>query len=191
MARIAEAIQHQTAELANLVRSQVDVNSHPAGTLKGLGKQSEELVFMMRACGQYDVKLCPNEYGQSLAQGLLSAQHGAATKLRNLGCRQKMTPRLAIGLAGPYWGTQEKYALGVSDFVAHTDAELDAYAWENVKTKGQVETRPAMPTRLEEWESRVRRHIDMWCLTYGEEWRSVKTKAAKLLATWHTSAPHQ
>lgn len=43
MAKIAEAIQHQTAELANLVRSQVDVNSHPAGTLKGLAKLSEEL----------------------------------------------------------------------------------------------------------------------------------------------------
>ena len=191
MAKIAEAIQHQTAELANLVRSQVDVNSHPAGTLKGLAKQSEELVFLLRACGQYDVKLCPNEYGQSLAQGLLSAQHGAATKLRNLGCRQKMTSRLAIGLAGPYWGTQEKHALSVSDFVTHTDAELDAYAWETGKVKGQVEARPAMPTRLEEWESRVRRHIDMWCLAYGEEWRTVKTKAAKLLATWHSSAPHQ
>ncbi len=191
MARIAEAIQHQTAELANLVRSQVDVNSHPAGTVKGLAKQSEELVFLMRACGQYDVKLCPNEYGQSLAQGLLSAQHGAATKLRNLGCRQKMTTRLAIGLAGPYWGTHEKFTLGVSDFVAYTDAELDSYAWESGKSKGTVDTRPALPTRLEEWESRVRRHIDIWRLTYGEEWRTVKTKAAKLLATWHSSAPHQ
>lgn len=191
MAKIAEAIQHQTAELANLVRSQVDVNSHPAGTLKGLAKLSEELVFLMRACGQYDVKLCPNEYGQSLAQGLLSAQHGAATRLRNLGCRQKMTPRLAIGLAGPYWGTQEKYAVSVADFVAYTDAELDTYAWEAGKAKPQSESRPAAPTRLEEWESRVRRQIDIWCLTYGEEWREVKTKAAKLLATWHTSAPHQ
>ena len=191
MARIAEAIQHQTAELANLVRSQVDVNSHPAGTLKGLGKQSEELVFLMRACGQYEVKLCPNEYGQSLAQGLLSAQHGAATRLRNLGCRQKMTSRLAIGLAGPYWGTHEKHAIGVSDFVAYTDAELDAYAWESGKTKSVADARPAVPSRLEEWESRVRRHTDIWCLTYGEEWRTVKTKAAKLLATWHSSAPHQ
>ena len=102
-----------------------------------------------------------------------------------------MTTRLAIGLAGPYWGTHEKFTLGVSDFVAYTDAELDSYAWESGKSKGTVDTRPALPTRLEEWESRVRRHIDIWCLTYGEEWRTVKTKAAKLLATWHSSAPHQ
>lgn len=87
--------------------------------------------------------------------------------------------------------TREVYAVSVADFVAYTDAELDTYAWEAGKAKPQSESRPAAPTRLEEWESRVRRQIDIWCLTYGEEWREVKTKAAKLLATWHTSAPHQ
>ena len=120
MAHIAEAIKNQTAELANLVRSQTETTTHPAGSMKGLGKQTEELVFLMRACGQYDVKLCPGEHGQSLAQGLVSAQHGAATKLRNLGCRQKMTQRMAIALAGPYWGTHEKYAIGVADFLSRS-----------------------------------------------------------------------
>lgn len=144
----------------------------------------------MRACGQYDVKLCPGEHGQTLAQGLISAQHGAATKLRNLGCRQKMTQRLAIALAGPYWGTHEKHAIGLADFISFTDAELDAYAWETSRPKATSETRPAPPTRLEEWEARVRKHIDMWCLVYGEEWRSVKTRAAHLLSTWHTGARH-
>eukprot|EP00434_Breviolum_minutum_P012254 symbB.v1.2.010803.t1/scaffold712.1/size170421/2 len=187
----SSSTRNQTAELANLVRSQTETTTHPAGSMKGLGKQTEELVFLMRACGQYDVKLCPGEHGQSLAQGLVSAQHGAATKLRNLGCRQKMTQRMAIALAGPYWGTHEKYAIGVADFIAFTDAELDAYAWETSRPKVVTETRPAPPTRLEEWEARVRRHIDMWCLVYGEEWRSVKTRAAHLLATWHTGAPHQ
>lgn len=191
MAHIAEAIKNQTAELANLVRSQTETTTHPAGSMKGLGKQPEELVFLMRACGQYDVRLCPGEHGQSLAQGLMAAQHGAATKLRNLGCRQKMTQRMAIALAGPYWGTHEKFAIGVADFIAFTDAELDSYAWEASRPKTVVETRPAPPTRLEEWEARVRRHIDMWCLVYGEEWRSVKTRAAHLLATWHSGAPHQ
>lgn len=191
MAHIAEAIKNQTAELANLVRSQTETSTHPAGSMKGLGKQTEELVFLMRACGQYDVKLCPGEHGQTLAQGLISAQHGAATKLRNLGCRQKMTQRLAIALAGPYWGTHEKHAIGVADFISFTDAELDAYAWETSRPKATSETRPAPPTRLEEWEARVRKHIDMWCLVYGEEWRSVKTRAAHLLSTWHTGAPHQ
>ena len=45
--------------------------SQPAGTFKGLGRQSEELVFLMRACGQYDVKIGENEYGQVLANGLM------------------------------------------------------------------------------------------------------------------------
>ena len=102
-----------------------------------------------------------------------------------------MTQRMAVALAGPYWGTHEKHAIGVADFISFTDAELDSYAWETSRPKATADIRPAPPTRLEEWEARVRRHIDMWCLVYGEEWRGVKTRAAQLLATWHTGAPHQ
>ena len=77
--QIAKALQSQTAELASLVRHQAEgAGSQPAGTLKGLGRQAEELVFLMRACGQYDVKLGEGEHGQALANGLLAAQVGAA-----------------------------------------------------------------------------------------------------------------
>jgi len=66
------------------------------GTLKALGKTSEELVFLLRACGQYTVEVAANEYGANLANALLSAQAGASTKLRNAGFRQKVTARLAL-----------------------------------------------------------------------------------------------
>ena len=47
-----------------------------------------------------------------------------------LGSVRKITPRLAIGLAGPFWGTQEAFALSAADFVACSDAELDNFAME-------------------------------------------------------------
>lgn len=38
-----------TEELADLVRSQTATSTNPAGTMKGLSKQTEELVFLMKA----------------------------------------------------------------------------------------------------------------------------------------------
>ena len=190
--QIAKALQNQTAELASLVRHQSEgAGSQPAGTLKGLGRQAEELVFLMRACGQYDVKVGENEHGQALANGLLAAQIGSATKLRSSGFRQKMTQRLAIGLAGPYWGVHEKHALSAADFIGYTDAELDQFASEARGPKGGAEQRPQPPTRFDEWVARVRRQTDVWCLVYGAEWRPVRTSALELLSEWHLSLPHR
>ena len=163
MEQIAKALQSQTAELASLVRHQAEGGgSQPPGTLKGLGKQSEELVFLMRACGQYDVKVGEGEHGQALANGLIAAQVGAATS-------QKMTQRLAIGLAGPFWGVHERHALSASDFIGYTDAELDQFASEARGAKGTNDQRPPLPTRFDEWVARVRRQTDVWCLVYGAE----------------------
>ena len=191
MLQVAKALQNQTQEIAALVRGQHEANNLPVGTLKGLSRSSEELVYLLRACGQYDVRVCAGEHGMALAQALLSAQAGASTRLRNLGFRQKMTPRLAIGLAGPYWGTQDKHSLGAGDFIQYTDAELDAYASEARNPKHGHDQRPAPPQRLDDWEARVKRQTDTWCLLYGEEWREVKVHAATLLAEWHQQSPHR
>ena len=190
MAQIAKAIQHQTAELATLVRNQQEVSAHPAGTLKGLGKGTEELVFLMRACGQYQIRLGEGEHGQALANALVAAQVGASSKLRTAGFRQKMTQRLAVGLAGGFWGVHERHCLGASEFVAFTDAELDAFSSEQRGQKAQ-EQRPQNPQKLDEWIVRVKRQTDVWCLVYGEEWRGVKANAMELLAEWHTALPHK
>lgn len=58
MAALAQAIQSQTAEIASLVKAQNDQPSHPAGTIKGLTRLSEEMVYIMRACDQYHVAVC-------------------------------------------------------------------------------------------------------------------------------------
>ena len=190
MEQVAKAIESQTAEIAALVKSQTDSNSAPPGTLKGLGRVSEELVFLLRACNQYQVTIGAGEQGQALANALLSAQVGASTKLRKAGFKQKVTPRLAIGLAGPYWGTGDKHALTVADFVSHTDAELDAYVQEARLNKPGIDQKPA-PPRIEEWEARARRQNEVWTLLYGAEWKPVRTLAVDLLIEWHQGEPHK
>ena len=190
MATLAQAIQHQTAELASLVKAQHENGQHPAGTMRGLNRQSEELVFLARACDQYHVAVCPGEVGAGLANGLLSAQSGAATKLRGLGFRQKVTTRLAIGIAGPYWGAHEKHTLSAADFIHYSDAELDAFTLDK-QAKSGSEQRPAQPTRVEDWESRVRRQNEIWKLVYGTEWGEVREFALTTLVKWHHGSPHQ
>jgi hypothetical protein len=192
MTDIAKAIQYQTAELASLVKSHNEANpTGNNGSIKSLNKASEELVFLLRACGQYTVEVGENEYGANLANALLAAQAGASTKLRNAGFRQKVTSRLAVGLAGPFWGTQEKYALSAADFLPCTDAELDQHAVESRTGKQQNEQRPPGPTRYEDWANRVKRQTDVWCLVYGKEWRAVREHAAQVLGEWHLGAPHR
>ena len=191
MADIAKAIQQQTTELASLVKAQNETQNVPNGTVKGLSRASEELVFLLRACGQYTVEVGAGEHGAGLATALLSAQAGASTKLRAAGFRQKVTPRLAIGLAGPYWGTQEKFSLSAADFTPCTDAELDQYAIDARTGKAVSDQRPAAPTRYEDWSNRVQRQNSVWALVYGKEWTGVRTHAAETLGNWHLQAPHK
>ena len=192
VAELAKAIQHQTSELATLVKAQSEASSSSgAGTIKSLNRTSEELVYLLRACGQYTVEVGEGEHGAGLAQALLSAHVGASTRLREAGFRQRVTPRLAVGLAGPFWGTQEKFALAAADFTLCTDAKLDQHAVDSRVGKPVSDQRPAAPTRFEDWQSRVRRETDIWCLVYGKEWRGVREHALETLSTWHSQAPHK
>ena len=188
---IARAIKSQTAEIASLVKTHTESAAPAPGTVKGLTRQSEELVFLVRACNQYDVVVGAGEQGQALANGLLSAQVGASTKLRKAGFKQKVTSRLAIGIAGPYWGTQDKFSLNAADFVPHTDAELDAHVQEIRANKASAEQKPTPPTKFEDWEARARRQNDVWALVYGAEWKPVRNHAVGLLKEWHQAEPHK
>ena len=97
------------------------------------------------------------------ADGLLAVQLGASTKLRTAGFRQRMASRLAVGLAGPYWGANERYHLSAADFISYTDAELP----EAKTAKISGDQTPPPPPRFDEWVARVRRQLDVWCLVYG------------------------
>ena len=46
---IARAIKSQTEEIASLVKNHTEHNTPAQGTVKGLTRQSEELVFLVRA----------------------------------------------------------------------------------------------------------------------------------------------
>ena len=71
------------------------------------------------------------------------------------------------------------------------DAELDAFVQEIRSGEPGSDQRPAAPTKFEDWEARVRRQNDVWCLVYGLEWRRVRNHALELLTEWHQAEPHK
>ena len=165
---IARAIKSQTAETASLVKSHTENTAVPPGTLKGLNRHSEELVFLLWACNQYQVVVGAGEEGQALANALLSAQVGASTNLRKAGFKQKVTTRLAVGLAGPYWGTQEKHSLTVADFIPHTLRSL-TLSYKRSGPTSQAPTKSRLPQRA----SRIGRPgqgVRMMCGPWSMAW---------------------
>ena len=84
-----------------------------------------------------------------------------------------MRTRLALGLAGGFWGsrsvaTAEKYSLTAGDFVGATAQELDEFI---VPGDDNPEQRPRHPITWDDWLRRARRAVNIWALVYGEEWR--------------------
>ena len=116
---------------------------------------------------------------------------GHRGRLRKAGFKQKVTTRLAVGLAGPYWGTQDKHSLSAADFIPQTDAELDAFVQEMRANKVGNDQRPQPPNKIEDWEARVRGQNDVWALIYGAEWKPVRAHALNLLLERHQAEPHK
>ena len=82
------------------------------------------------------------------------------------------------------------HTLSAADFIHYSDAELDAFTLDKQAKSGN-EQRPAQPTRVEDWESRVRRQNEIWKLVYGAEWGEVREFALTTLVQWHHGSPHQ
>ena len=170
---VVRVIADQSNDLATLVHSQVDERKAVKGTVEGLTAEDEELVLLARACDSYSVAVCPGMTGRHLYAGIKGAAVGAGGTLRRAGWTQCVTNRLALSLAGGYWGgrTEEKagpYDLLVTDFVPTTAQELDEFI---VPTDDHVGDRPKVPAVWEDWLKRARRAAAIWALVYGEEWR--------------------
>ena len=93
--------------------------------------------------------------------------------MREVGWNQLMKNRLALGLAGAYWGGRsvgavEPHCLSVADFPAVSAHELDDYV---VPTSETMEGKPKFPPTWDDWLRRARRGINAFALIYGEAHR--------------------
>ena len=171
---VANAVAEQSQDLATLARCQLEEKRVSRGTARGLGREEEELVLLARACDQYTVAVCPGSLGRHLFVALKAAAVGAGGALRHAGWGQCMTNRLAIGVAGGYWGGRtedaaDKFALLPSDFIPTTSQELDEFI---VPTDENAGDRPRQPVLWDDWLRRAHKLAAIWSLVYGAEWRT-------------------
>ena len=191
MDRFATVIQEQAADIATLARIQLDDRKTPKGSVKGLGREEEDLVLLARACDQHAVAICPQVLGRPLYTALKEAAIGAGGALRAVGWSLPMRNRLAHGLAGGYWGGRnvgvcEKWSLTAADFPGATTQELDDHL---VPQDDTLEARPRNPATWDDWLRRARRGINVWSLVYGEEWRRPLTACLEGLERLHEEHP--
>ena len=102
--RVAQAITEQSADIAVLARAQAEEKKGVRGTARSLSREEEDLILLVRGCDQYNVSVCPSTVGRHLVVALKEAAIGAGGALRQAGWSVPMRNRLAIGVAGGFWG---------------------------------------------------------------------------------------
>ena len=143
---IAETLKMQGADIAALARMQMEEKRAHPGTLKGISRDDEDVVFLARGCDRHTVSVCPQVVGKQLVSALKSTAVGAGGALRDLGWTQLMRNRLAIGLASAAWGgrsvqTLEPHVLGAADFASTTAQGLDEFVVPTRPRAGQGQRR--------------------------------------------------
>ena len=156
-----------------------------------MGKEEEELVLLTRACDQHSVVVCPGVLGRQLYTGLKDAAVGAGGALREAGGNLTMRNRLALGVAGGYWGgrtaaSAEAWALTAADFPGATTQQLDEFF---VPGDDTMEPKPRPPVTWGDWLRRTRRSANIWSLVYGDEWRAPLSKCLADLEAMHEDHP--
>ena len=102
-----------------------------------------------------------------------------------------MRNRLALGVAGGYWGgrtvtSAEAWALTAADFPGATTQQLDEFF---VPSDDTMEPKPRPPVTWDDWLRRTRRSANIWSLVYGEEWRAPLSKCLADLEAMHEDHP--
>ena len=127
-----DLLRVQGADIAALARAQLEEKRSARSTLKGLSRDGEDLVFLAHGCDKNRVAVCPGVLGRHLWTALKAAAVGAGGKMRDLGWNQLMRNRLALGIAGGFWGGRsaaglEAHSIAAADFTQAIAQELDEF----------------------------------------------------------------
>ncbi|CAK0902505.1 unnamed protein product, partial [Prorocentrum cordatum] len=141
------------------------------GTPQGLGREETALVFLARACNRFNVQVCPSYTGTPLYQAIKEAFVTSKGELSGLGWPTCVTSRLALGLAGLYFGARDQHSLlphylSVADFPKHSQEEHDNHV---VPQDDRLEARPRAPATLAQWVKQAQNHARCFALIYGWE----------------------
>ena len=96
-------------------RSQEAQKTGTKGTLSSIQEGEKLDVFLARGCGELTVELCQGVYGRELFHSIKRAGHHAKHSLILMKWPVYITNRLALSIAGLWWGGKESHTLLASD----------------------------------------------------------------------------
>ena len=98
--------------------------------------------------GAAEVELCPGVYGKELFHGIKRAGHHAKHMLQLIRWPVLISNRLALAIAGLWWGGEESYTLLASDCATAKAEQVEAWT---PPTEHKIESRARAPAAFLTW----------------------------------------
>ena len=108
-------------------RSQEAEKTGTKGTLASIQEGEKLDVFLARSCGALTVELCQGVYGKELFHSIKRAGHHAKHALILMKWPVYITNRLALAIAGLWWGGKESHTLLASDCATVRTDQLETW----------------------------------------------------------------
>ena len=153
------------------------------GTVQGLGAEEQALVDLARGCDSFQVQVCPGIHGSALYRALKESFISCRGDLKTAGWPCLLTNRMALGLAGLYFGgkssdTAPAHHLTVADFQKASQEDMDRWS---VAGDDKMEARPRAPTTSAQWVKQGMAEAKVFALVYGWEHLAEREEALRVL----------
>ena len=146
-------------------------------------KEGEKLdVFLARGCGQLSIELCKGVYGKELFHSIKRAGLHAKHELSLIKWPVLITNRVALSIAGLWWGGTESFTLLAADCATARVEQIENWS---PPTEHKIEARSKAPTTFLTWLRYAENSIKVFGSAYGLEHVQERNKFLQALREAH------
>ena len=146
-------------------------------------KEGEKLdIFLARGCGQLSIELCKGVYGKELFHSIKRAGLHAKHELGLIKWPVLITNRVALSIAGLWWGGTESFTLLAADCATARVEQIENWS---PPTEHKLEARSKAPTTFLTWLRYAENSIKVFGSAYGLEHVQERNKFLQALREAH------
>ena len=164
-------------------RSQEAEKTGTKGTLSSTQEGEKLDVFLARGCGELTVELCQGVYGKELFHSIKRAEHS----LILMKWPVYITNRLALSIAGLWWGGKESHTLLASDCATVRTDQLETWT---PPSDHKMEAHPRPPASFLVWLRYAENQVRVFGAAYGIEHMSERLALLKARHEAHDEDEH-
>ena len=133
----------------------------------GAIKEGEKMdVFLARGCGELQVELCAGVYGKELFHSIKRAGLHAKHNLNLIRWPVLITNRLALAVAGFWWGGEDSHTLIASDCASAKPEQIESW---KPPAEHKIEARVKPPPSFLTWLRYAENSVRVFGSAYGLE----------------------